>query len=177
MNLLVRTTGEPSQVVPAIRARLQTIEPSLTVFNIRTLQEHVGSSLYVERMESLLLTVFGILALTLTAIGIYGVIAYSVAQRTREVGIRMALGAQKKDVLKMILTQGLWLVIWGAVIGLVACYWLSRLVASQLYGVSAYDPLTLMSTVVVLIAVALLAAYIPARRATKVDPLVALRYE
>ena len=177
MNLLMRTTGEPSQVVPAIRARLHTIEPSLTVFNIRTLQEHVGRSLYVERMESLLLTVFGILALTLTAIGIYGVIAYSVAQRTREVGIRMALGAQKKDVLKMILTQGLWLVIWGAVIGLVACYWLSRLVASQLYGVSAYDPLTLMSTVVVLIAVALVAAYLPARRATKVDPLVALRYE
>ena len=177
MNLLMRTTGEPSQVVPAIRARLHTIEPSLTVFNIRTLQEHVGRSLYVERMESLLLTVFGILALTLTAIGIYGVIAYSVAQRTREVGIRMALGAQKKDVLKMILTQGLWLVVWGAVIGLVACYWLSRLVASQLYGVSAYDPLTLMSTVVVLIAVALVAAYLPARRATKVDPLVALRYE
>jgi putative ABC transport system permease protein len=128
-------------------------------------------------MESLLLTFFGILALTLTAIGIYGVVAYSVAQRTREVGIRMALGAQKKDVLKMILAQGLALVAWGTALGLVACYWLSRLVSSQLYGVSAYDPATLASVVVVLVVVALLAAYIPARRATKVDPLVALRYE
>jgi macrolide transport system ATP-binding/permease protein len=177
MNLLVRTSGEPSQVAPAIQARLHTIEPALTVFNIRTLFEHVGRSLYVERMESLLLTFFGILALTLTAIGIYGVVAYSVAQRTREVGIRMALGAQKKDVLKMILAQGLVLVAWGTALGLIACYWLSRLVSSQLYGVSAYDPATLASVVVVLVVVALLAAYIPARRATKVDPLVALRYE
>ena len=177
MNLLVRTAGEPSQIMPSVRARLKTIEPALTVFNIRTLFEHVGGSLYVERMESLLLTVFGALALTLTAIGIYGVVTYSVAQRTREVGIRMALGAQKKDVLKMVLAQGVALVAWGAVIGLIACYWLSRLVSSQLYGVSAYDPATLISVVVVLIVVALLATYIPARRATKVDPLVALRYE
>jgi putative ABC transport system permease protein len=177
MNLLVRTAGEPSKVAPAIQARLHAIEPALTVFNIRTLFEHVGRSLYVERMESLLLTFFGILALTLTAIGIYGVVAYSVAQRTREVGIRMALGAQKKDVLKLILGQGLALVAWGTALGLVACYWLSRLVSSQLYGVSAYDPATLASAVVVLIVVALLATYIPARRATKVDPLVALRYE
>jgi macrolide transport system ATP-binding/permease protein len=177
MNLLVRTTAEPLQTAPAIQARLRAIEPSLTVFNIRTLFEHVGRSLYVERMQSLLLTSFGILALTLTAIGIYGVVAYSVAQRTREVGIRMALGAQKKDVLKMILAQGLALVAWGTALGLLACYWLSRLVSSQLYGVSAYDPATLSSVVVVLVVVALLAAYIPARRATKVDPLVALRYE
>ena len=177
MNLLVHTTGEPSHLAPAIQARLKTIEPALTVFNSRTLFEHVGRSLYVERMQSLLLTLFGILALTLTAIGIYGVVAYSVAQRTREVGIRMALGAQKRDVLKMILTQGLALVAWGTAIGLIACYWLSRLVSSQLYGVSAYDPVTLVSVVAALIVVALLATYIPARRATKVDPLVALRYE
>jgi len=177
MSLLVRTAGEPSQVAPAIQARLRGIEPALTVFNIRTLFEHVGRSLYVERMESLLLTFFGILALTLTAIGIYGVVAYSVAHRTREVGIRMALGAQKKDVLKMILAQGLALVAWGTALGLIACYWLSRLVSSQLYGVSAYDPATLASVVSVLIVVAVLATYIPARRATRVDPLVALRYE
>jgi len=177
MNLLVRTTGEPFQAASAIQSRLHAIEPALTVFNTRTLFEHVGRSLYVERMESLLLTFFGILALTLTAIGIYGVVAYSVAQRTREVGIRMALGAQKRDVLKMILAQGLGLVAWGTAIGLVACYWLSRLVSSQLYGVSAFDPATLTTVVVVLIAVAFLASYFPARRATKVDPLVALRYE
>ncbi|CAN5450211.1 ABC transporter permease [soil metagenome] len=177
MNLLVRTTGEPSLVEPAIQARLHAIEPALTVFNIRTLFEHIGRSLYVERMESLLLMFFGLLALTLTAIGIYGLVAYSVAQRTREVGIRMALGAQKRDVLKMVLAQGVALVAWGTVLGLVACYWLSRLVSNQLYGVSAYDPVTLASVVVVLNVVALLATYIPARRATKVDPLVALRYE
>jgi len=177
MDLLVHTAGEPAQVVPAIQARLHAIEPALTVFDIRTLFEHVDSSLYVERMQSLLLVFFGILALTLTAIGIYGVVAYSVAQRTREVGIRMALGAQKRDVLKMILAQGLTLVAWGTAFGLVACYWLSRLVSSQLYGVSAYDPATLASVVAVLIVVGLLATYIPARRATKVDPMVALRYE
>lgn len=177
MNLLVRTVGDPSQATPAIQDRLHELEPALTLFDIRTLFEHVGRSLYVERMESLLLTFFGLLALTLTAIGIYGVVAYSVAQRTREVGIRMALGAQKKDVLKMILAQGFALVLWGTAFGLVACYWLSRLVSSQIYGVSAFDPVTLASVVIVLIVVALLATYIPARRAAKVDPLVALRYE
>jgi predicted permease len=177
MNLLVHTTGEPSPLAPAIQARLKTVESALTVFNSRTLFEHVGRSLYVERMQSILLTLFGILALTLTAIGIYGVVAYSVAQRTREVGIRMALGAQKRDVLKLILAQGLALVVWGTAIGMLAYYWLSRLVSSQLYGVSAYDPATLASAVVVLIVVALLASYIPARRATKVDPLAALKYE
>jgi predicted permease len=177
MNLLVRTTGEPSSVAPAIQTRLHTIEPALSIFDARTLFEHVGGSLYVERMESLLLTFFGILALTLTAIGIYGVVAYSVAQRTREVGIRMALGAQKKDVLKMILAQGVALVACGTGIGLIACYWLSRLVSSQLYGVSALDPVTLASVVILLVVVALMATYLPARRATKVDPLVALRYE
>jgi putative ABC transport system permease protein len=164
-------------MAPVIQARLHTIEPALTVFDTRTLFEHVGGSLYVERMESLLLTFFGILALTLTAIGLYGVVAYSVAQRTREVGIRMALGAQKRDVLKMILAQGVALVAWGTGIGLIACYWLSRLVSSQLYGVSALDPVTLASVVFLLIVVALVATYLPARRATKVDPLVALRYE
>ena len=177
MNLLVRTTGEPSGIAPSIQARLHTVEPALTVFDTRTLFEHVGGSLYIERMESLLLTFFGILALTLTAIGLYGVVAYSVAQRTREVGIRMALGAQKGDVLKMILAQGVVLVAWGTGIGLIACYWLSRLVSSQLYGVSALDPVTLASVVFLLIVVALVATYLPARRATKVDPLVALRYE
>jgi putative ABC transport system permease protein len=128
-------------------------------------------------MESVVLGFLGLLALVLTAIGVYGVVAYSVAQRTRELGIRMALGAQRKDVLKLVLREGLILVASGSVIGLLACYWLSRLVASQLYGVSPYDPATLVSVAVLLATVAFLASYIPARRATKVDPLVALRYE
>jgi putative ABC transport system permease protein len=177
MNLLVRTAGDPAKIAPVIQTQLHALEPALTVFNTRTLYEHVGRSLYIERMESMLLAFFGLLALVLTAVGIYGVVAYSVAQRTRELGIRMALGAQRKDVLKLILRQGLVLVAWGSAIGLVACYWLSRLVSSQLYGVSPSDPATLVSVAVLLAAVALIASYIPARRATKVDPLVALRYE
>jgi predicted permease len=177
MNLLVRTANDPATIAPAIQTQLHSIEPGLTIFNIRTLFEHVGRSLYVERMESVLLALFGLLALVLTAIGIYGVVAYSVAQRTREVGIRMALGAQKRDVLKLILVKGLTLVAWGTGVGLIGCYWLSRLISSQLYGISPNDPATLATVAALLIAVALLASFLPARRATKVDPLVALRYE
>ena len=128
-------------------------------------------------METIILGVLGLLALVLTAIGVYGVVAYSVAQRTREMGIRMALGAQKKDVLTLVLRKGLVLVAWGSAIGMVACFWLARLIANQLYGVGPYDPATLVSVAVLLASVAMVASYIPARRATKVDPLVALRYE
>jgi len=177
MNILVRTASDPAALAGPIQTRLHSIAPALTVFNVRTLFEHVGRSLYVERMESLLLAFFGLLALMLTAIGIYGVVAYSVAQRTREIGIRMALGARKKDVLKLILAKGLTLVVWGTGFGLIGSYWLSRLVSTQLYAVGPNDPLTLAAVATLLIAIALLASYIPARRATKVDPLVALRHE
>ena len=177
MTLLVRTAGDPESVAPVVQNELHAIEPALTIYNVRTLLEHVGRSLYVERMETIIFGLLGLLALVLTAIGVYGVVAYSVAQRTRELGIRMALGAQKMDVLKLILVKGLVLVAWGSAIGLVASYWLSRLIANQLYGVSPSDPATLVSVAVLLGAVALLASYIPARRATKVDPLIALRYE
>lgn len=177
MSLVVRTAGEPRQIASLVQSRLHTVEPALTIFDSRTLLEHVGGSLYVERMQSTLLSILGLLALVLTAIGIYGVVAYSVSQRTREVGIRMALGAQKRDVLKLVLMKGLALVVWGTAIGLLGFYWLSRLVSGQLYEVGPYDPLTLTVVVLVLAAVALLATYIPARRATRVDPMVALRYE
>ena len=177
MNLLVRTTADPSALAPAIQTRLHSIAPTLAVFNVRTLFEHVGRSLYVERMESLLLVFFGSLALMLTAIGIYGVVAYAVAQRTREVGIRMALGARKRHVQKLILAKGLMLVVWGTGFGFIGCYWLSRLVATQLYGIESSDPATLGTAAAILLAVALLASYIPARRASQVDPVVALRCE
>ena len=177
MNLLVRTANDPSALTPAIQTRLHSIAPTLAVFNIRTLFEHVGRSLYVERMESLLLVFFGSLALVLTTIGIYGVVAYSVAQRTREVGIRMALGARKRDVQKLILAKGLALAVWGTGFGFIGCYWLSRLVATQLYGIGSNDPATFATVAAILLAVAGLASYIPARRATRVDPIVALRYE
>lgn len=177
MSLVVRTATDPAKFVPLVQNRLHSIEPALTIYNVTTLLERVGRSLYVERMQSVILGILGLLALVLTAIGVYGVVAYSVAQRTHELGIRMALGAQRKDVLKLVLRRGLVLVAWGSVVGLVACYWLTRLIASQLYGVSPYDPATLVSVAVLLAAVALLASFVPARRATKVDPLVALRYE
>ncbi|HKR59612.1 MAG TPA: FtsX-like permease family protein, partial [Pyrinomonadaceae bacterium] len=177
MNLLVRTTGDPATSVAIVQNRLHAIEPALTIYNVRTLREHVGRSLYVERMESVILGALGLLALVLTAIGVYGVVTYSVTQRTRELGIRMALGAQRGDVFRLVLRKGLMLVAWGSAMGLIACYWLSRLIANQLYGVGANDPATLLSVAVLLVAVAVLASYIPARRATKVDPLVALRYE
>jgi predicted permease len=177
MDLVVRTATDPAKFVPLVQNRLHTIEPALTIYNARTLLEHVGRSLYVERMESVILGLLGLLALVLTAIGVYGVVAYSVAQRTRELGIRMALGAQRKDVLKLILVKGLLLVAWGSAIGLAACYWLARLISNQLYGVGPYDPATMVSVALLLAIVALLASYIPARRATKVDPMVALRYE
>jgi predicted permease len=177
MNLVVRTTGDPSASASLVQDRLRSIEPSLVVHNGRTFQEHVSTALYVERMQSVVLGLLGVVALVLTAIGIYGVVAYSVAQRTRELGIRMALGAQRKDVLKLILAKGVVLAVWGSAIGLLACYWLSRFISSQLYGVTPYDPLTLISVAATLAFVALLASYIPARRATKVNPLVALRYE
>ncbi|HJZ83122.1 MAG TPA: FtsX-like permease family protein, partial [Pyrinomonadaceae bacterium] len=177
INLLVRTAPNPDSIIPAIRNQLHSLEPTMAVFNVRTLDEHLNRALYTERMQSLLFSVLSILALGLTAMGIYGVIAFSVAQRTREVGIRMALGAQRRDVLKMILIRGLVLAGWGTGLGLAVCYWLSRLVANQLYGVGAHDLGTLATVTMLLIAVALLASYIPARRATKVDPLVALRYE
>lgn len=177
MNLLIRTAADPTTFVTPVQNRLRSIEPALTIYNVRTLLEHVGRSLYVERLQSIILGLLGLLALILTAIGIYGVVAYSVAQRTREIGIRMALGAQRRDVFKLVLGKGLILVASGSAFGLVACYWLSRLVSNQLYGVSPNDPATLVSVAVLLAAVALLASYIPARRATKVDPLVALRYE
>jgi putative ABC transport system permease protein len=177
MSLVVRTSTDPAKFAPLVQSRLHSIEPALTIYNVTTLLERVGRSLYVERMESVILGFLGLLALVLTAIGVYGVVAYSVAQRTHELGIRMALGAQRKDVLKLVLRKGLVLVAWGSTVGLLACYWLARLVSTQLYGVSPYDPATLVSVAVLLATVALLASYIPARRATKVDPLVALRYE
>ena len=177
MNLVARTSMDPAVAAPAIQKRLQSIEPTLAVYNVRSLVDHIGRGVYVERMQSWTFASLAILALILTAIGIYGVVAYSVSQRTREIGIRMAVGAQRRDVFKMVVVKGLLLAAWGSAIGLVACYWLSRFIASQLYGVTAYDPLTLVSVAAILAVVALVASFVPARRATRVNPLIALRYE
>jgi len=177
VNLHVRTSSDPKTLVAALRGEVQAIDPSLPALNVETLSERVENSLGGERTQATLLGSGGLLALLLAAVGLYGVMSYTVAQRTREIGIRMALGAGRGNVMGLVLKQGVTLVSAGVVLGLGAAFGITRLLSSLLFGVSAVDPLTFIGTSVVLLAVSLLASYIPARRATKVDPLIALRYE
>lgn len=160
-----------------VRREVQRLDPNLPVQVLRTLPEHVSEALWPARLGAGLLAVFGLLALTLAAVGLSGVVAYLVSQRTREFGIRLALGAQAGDVLKLVIWQGLRLTLSGVVIGLLGAFAVTRLMANLLYGLSPTDPLTFLAITSLLVAVALLASYIPARGATKVDPMVALRYE
>ncbi|HSB09292.1 MAG TPA: ABC transporter permease [Blastocatellia bacterium] len=176
-NLHVRTSSEPKGMVAALRAEVQALDPSLSVLNIQTLTERIQNSLGGERTQATLLGSGGVLALLLAAVGLYGVMSYSVAQRTREIGIRMALGAGRGNVMGLVLRQGVTLVSAGVVLGLTGAFIVTRLLASLLFGVSATDPLTFIGTSAILLAVALVASYVPARRATKVDPIIALRYE
>jgi ABC-type antimicrobial peptide transport system permease subunit len=173
----VRTSADPRLLVAALRDEVKSIDASLSVLNIETLAERVHQSLGGERNQATLLGTFGLLALLLASIGLYGVMAYSVAQRTREIGIRMALGAERRDVLSLVLKQGIALTGIGIVVGLGVAFGATRLIASSLFGVSALDPVTFAATSGVLIVVALVASLIPARRATRIDPMIALRYE
>jgi putative ABC transport system permease protein len=177
MTLMVRTAGEPTALVGPLRHEMRALNKDVPVFSVQTMTERIGGQLAADRMIAVLLSIFGGGALLLAAIGIYGVMGYSVAQRTREIGIRIALGAERRDILKLIVGQGMVLILIGAGIGLGLALAATRVVKSLLFGVSATDPLTFTVVVSVLIAVGLLACYLPARRATKVDPLVALRYE
>ncbi len=179
----VRTIGDPAAFVGAIRQAVKDVDSTLPLTNIRTQVEQAGQTLAMERLFAKLLSLFGLLAQQLASIGLYGVLAYSVAQRTNEIGIRMALGAQPPHVLKMVLRQGMTLTILGVALGLVGAYVLTRFLETQmdltsmLYGVKLSDPLTYCVTAVVLTLVALVACYVPARRASRVDPMIALRYE
>ena len=176
-TLVARIGGDPTKLIPAIRREVAALDKDLTLYAVKTMSEQIESTLWQQRTAAGLIGIFGLLAIALAAIGIYGVIAHSVAQRTREIGIRMALGADAQDVRRMIVRQGLRLALTGVVVGLVAAFALTRLMSSLLYGVSATDPLTFVISSVTLVGVALGACLVPARRATRVDPMIALRCE
>jgi len=175
--LTVRTEGNPEALFGAVRKEVQTLDPNLPLFDVKTLTEHMRFALFPSRVAATVLGVFGLVALLLSAIGIYGITSYTVAQRTHEIGIRLALGAQLSDVLRLVITHGLKLTLIGAALGLVGAYLATRAITSVLYGVSATDPFTFVFVSLLLVAVALLASYVPSLRATRVDPLVALRNE
>lgn len=173
----IRTSQDPHTLTPAVREILRSLAPDLPLRAPKTMDELVSESVVGHRFPTILISLFGGIALLIAAVGVYGVISYSVAQRTHEIGIRVALGASRGRILRMVLTRGLRLAAIGAVVGLIASHWLTALLRDQLYGITPSDPATLVGATIVLLLVALVACWIPARRATHVDPLVALRYE
>jgi ABC-type antimicrobial peptide transport system permease subunit len=177
VTLVARTRADPKQVLAALRQVVQKIDPSISVYAAKTLKEHLGTSLFPARMAAIALASFGVLALMLAAVGIYGVMSHVVAGRTREIGLRMALGAQLSHVQKLILKQGMLLAAIGSLGGLIISLGGARLMKSMLYGVSTSDPITFASVALLLFSIAFLACWIPARRATRVDPIIALRAE
>jgi len=176
-SLLVRTTGNPEAMMGAVRAQVNQLDRNLALTNGQTVEQLLSQGLWAARMGAALLGLFGLLALILASIGIYGVLSYSVTQRTSEIGIRMALGAQSQQVLKLVLRQGMLLAGIGVLVGVAIALPITRFASTLLYGVSVWDPLTYISITLLLMAVAFLACYVPARRATRIDPLVALRFE
>jgi len=177
LMLVARTSGDPAALSKAIQREVQSVDPELPVFAIKPMEEVMASAIAERRFTMMLFGIFASLALALAGVGIYGVMAYTVAQRTHEIGIRIALGAAAGDVVKMIVGQAARLALLGVGVGVALAFALTRLMSSLLFGVTATDPLTFAAISVVLAGVALLASYIPARRATKVDPMIALRCE
>lgn len=175
--VIVRTNVGTETMVPSLRAAVLAIDKNMAIFNIRTLEKLVSDSIAQPRFNMVLLGIFAGLALILASVGIYGVMSYSVTQRTQELGVRMALGAQRRDIFSLVLKQGIILALIGVGIGLAGAIGLSKVLASVLYGISATDPITFISVAVIIVAVALIACFFPARKATKVDPLTAMRYE
>jgi putative ABC transport system permease protein len=175
--LVVRTRGSAATLTPAIKQAIWSVDKDEPIVRVATMDERLAKSAAERRFAVILFETFGLAALVLAAIGIYGVLSGSVTERTREIGVRLALGAQRRDVLGMILGQGVKLAVSGVGIGLLAAWAVTRLLTTMLYSVSATDPLIFGGVAVLLIVVALVACYLPARRATKVDPLVALRQE
>ncbi len=177
MTLHVRTAGEPAGMIPQLRRDIRALDPDVPLYDVRTMNNHLGIALLPARLGGVLLGIFGVLGLILAAIGIYGVMAYSVARRSREIGIRMALGAGRSEVVGMVLKQGGRLILIGTGLGIAGGLGVGTLVESLLYGVSAADPVTFVAVPAILVAVALLATYLPARRAAAVDPMAVIRAE
>ncbi|MGI8732774.1 MAG: ABC transporter permease [Pyrinomonadaceae bacterium] len=177
MNIVVRTQGDPASIAGAVRKEVRGIDPDQPVAAVRTMEEWMDTAVAGPRYRTALLALFAFVALVLASTGIYGVMSYSVSQRTHEIGVRMALGARRLDVLRLVVRQGMTLVVLGIGIGLVGAIALTRVMSTLLFGVTAKDPITFAAVAVLLTLVAFVACYLPARRATKVDPLVALRYE
>jgi putative ABC transport system permease protein len=175
MNVLVRSTSDPLRLVPAVRSQVLAVDGNQPIYNIQTMESVFSHSIAAPYVITSLLTIFAALALLLAAIGVYSVMSYSVAQRTYEVGVRMALGAQQQHVLRMILGHGFRLVLVGVGLGVMMAFGVTRVISHLLFGVSATDPQVFLSVPLLLIAVATLAIYVPARRALKVDPIDALR--
>jgi macrolide transport system ATP-binding/permease protein len=173
----VRTVGRPEAVLATVRSQVQSLDPSLAITNVQTIGEVINQGLWAPRMGAALLALFGGLALVLAVIGVYGVLSYSVNQQTHEIGIRMALGAQPASVLWLVIGQGLKLAGVGLLLGFLGAFAASRVLSSLLYDVNTHDPVTFAAVSLVLLASAILACYIPARRATRVDPIIALHYE
>jgi len=177
MSVVVRTSGPPSSVSGAVRSSVLAIDRDQPIASVQTMDEIVSSSISNERFTLLLLGLFAAVALALAAIGIYSVMAYTVTQRTGEIGLRMALGAQSGDVLKLVVGQGMVMALIGIAVGLAGAFALTRVMSSLLFSVGATDPVTFIAIPLILAGVALAACFVPARRAAKVDPMIALRYE
>jgi putative ABC transport system permease protein len=175
--VVLRTEGDPTVMMSAVRRAVAEVDPREVIYNVSTMDEIVSNSYAARTLSMILLSVFAALALLLACVGIYGVISYLVGQRTHEIGVRMALGAHRNDVLRLVLGHGAKMALVGVAIGVAAALGLTRLMANQLFGVSAHDPLTFAGVAVLLIFVAVAACYIPARRAMRVDPMIALRHE
>jgi putative ABC transport system permease protein len=177
LTLALRAGGDPQSLIQDVRREVISMDKALPLTSVRTMEERMGDSVAGRRFNTLLISLFAAVALILAVVGLYGVISYSVAECTRDIGVRMALGAQTRDVLRLVIGQGMTLTLAGVGIGLLASFGLTRLMKDMLFEVGPTDPLTFVAIAVLLTAAALMACYIPARRATKVDPMVALRIE
>jgi putative ABC transport system permease protein len=175
--VLVKTSGDPSQLIPALRLALRDVDPALPAFAMTPLEDVVSGSVSRRRFTTLLIVIFAGVALLLAAVGLYGVVAYTVSQRTREIGLRMAMGAQRGQVMRMVLGGGMKLALIGVVLGIGGALSLASLLASLLFGVTPFDPASYAATAALLLTVAAVACYVPARRAMTMDPLRALRHD